>query len=254
MDFIGVVLITGFNGGVMKVIVLVVVALGLLIGGCEQKSEPVGQESTQVKPEATASLVDQTKTVVNEAVQQVDAAVDAGKEKLHQAGAAAEQAVQEVKENAAQDLAAGAVVAQEKAAQALAAVQQQASAVKQDGGNLLNTLADKVNTATPAADSASAAPAEVAPAGNDLLSNAVAVATDVVTASDTTVEILVIKNAKGNVTLKHALHGEKYGCAVCQGDGVPAAFELGKDRAHKLCKDCHKQNNGPVTCSGCHVK
>ncbi|MDY0190301.1 MAG: hypothetical protein RBR22_06160 [Desulfuromonas sp.] len=239
----------------MRSIVLVVVALAVLIGGCEQKSEPVVEKAVQVEPAATTSVVEQTKAVVNDAVEQVDAVVDAGKEKLQQAGVAAEQAVQEVKETAAKDLAAGAVVAQEKVTQAVATVQQQASAVQQDGGNLLNTLVDKaVDSAAPVTDSASATTSEAVPAGQALLSNVVAAATEVAATDNTAVEILVIKNTKGDVTLKHAQHGEKYGCAVCHGEGVPAAFELGKTRAHKLCKDCHKQNNGPVSCSGCHVK
>ncbi len=238
----------------MRFIVLVVVVLGFLVGGCEQKTEPVTQDSAKAQPETKVSVVDQTKTAVNEAVQQVGAVVAAGEETLHQAGAVAEQAVLEVVDTATQDLAAGAVMAQEKATQLVEAVQQQASTVQQDGGDLLNSLVDQAVNVTPAADSALVAQTEAAPAGNDLFASVVAVAADVVSATNKPADILVIKNAKANVALTHALHGEKYGCVVCHGEGVPAAFELGKTRAHKLCKDCHRQNNGPVKCSGCHVK
>ncbi|SEA09023.1 hypothetical protein SAMN05660420_01173 [Desulfuromusa kysingii] len=67
-------------------------------------------------------------------------------------------------------------------------------------------------------------------------------------------ETVVIENKNGNVTLPHAEHGEMYGCATCHGDNPPGPFELGKDTAHKLCKDCHKEQGGPTKCSGCHVK
>lgn len=240
----------------MRLIILVVVALGVFIGGCEQKSEPVTQKASQAEPENKASVVDQTKTVVNEAVQQVSDAVAAGGEKLHQAGVAAEQAVHEVADSAAKDLAAGAVVAQEKVSEVVEAVQQQATAVQKDGGSLINSVVDSAVKATMAPDNVSDTDTqtETVTAGTDLLSSVVAVATDVVSITQAPADTLVINNTQGNVTLKHAVHGEKYGCAVCHGEGTPAAFELGKERAHKLCKDCHKQNNGPVTCSGCHVK
>lgn len=239
----------------MRLIVLVVVALGLLVGGCEQKREPVTQKTVQTEPEAATSVAEQAKTAVDETVQQVSAAVVAGEEKLQQVGATAKQAVQEGVEVAATDLAAGAVVAQEKATQAVEAVQQQASAVQEDGGKLLNSLVEKAVNTAPAVESVRASTQEeVVPAGNDLIANVVVVATEVVSAPAQPVATLVIKNTKGDVTLTHAQHGEKYGCVVCHGDGVPAAFELGKDRAHKLCKDCHKQNTGPVSCAGCHVK
>jgi hypothetical protein len=66
--------------------------------------------------------------------------------------------------------------------------------------------------------------------------------------------IIVISNNKANVTLTHAVHGEKYGCPSCHGDATPGPLDLGKSKAHTMCKGCHKIQNGPTKCSGCHVK
>ena len=69
----------------------------------------------------------------------------------------------------------------------------------------------------------------------------------------------------GAVTFKHAEHEKRAGdCAICHHNGVDngacrtchdgtkaASF---KNAAHKVCKDCHKSNNGPTKCKGCHVK
>ena len=66
--------------------------------------------------------------------------------------------------------------------------------------------------------------------------------------------IIVITNSKANVTLTHAVHGKEYGCQSCHGDVAPGPFALGKTKAHTLCKGCHKVQNGPTKCSGCHVK
>ncbi len=67
-------------------------------------------------------------------------------------------------------------------------------------------------------------------------------------------QTLVIENDRGAVTLTHADHAERYGCQGCHGDGTPGAFELGKDTAHSMCKGCHRKQNGPVPCNGCHNK
>ena len=68
-------------------------------------------------------------------------------------------------------------------------------------------------------------------------------------------EKIVIDNKKGKVTLPHRVHGKSFGCAACHGNKEPGAMELGKEKAHKLCKDCHKKKGkGPTKCSGCHEK
>lgn len=64
---------------------------------------------------------------------------------------------------------------------------------------------------------------------------------------------------KGPVTFDHTMHGEKVAdsCAnaACHADSTPAKIAVDKAGAHKgQCKDCHKGNEGPTTCAGCHVK
>lgn len=70
-------------------------------------------------------------------------------------------------------------------------------------------------------------------------------------------ETVVLKAKDGNVTFNHKLH-MKQGCKNCHGAGAPAKIELGKDKAHKLCIDCHTEKaKGPADakkCDGCHKK
>jgi hypothetical protein len=66
---------------------------------------------------------------------------------------------------------------------------------------------------------------------------------------------IVLQASYGNISFPHAMHAGSYACKVCHGDAAPAAFDITKDVAHKLCKDCHKQEGaGPTGCSGCHKK
>jgi len=68
-------------------------------------------------------------------------------------------------------------------------------------------------------------------------------------------ETVVIDNKNGKVTLPHRQHGKSLGCQTCHADKAPGAMALGKDKAHALCKGCHKeQGKGPTACTGCHEK
>ena len=68
----------------------------------------------------------------------------------------------------------------------------------------------------------------------------------------------------GTVTLDHAKHSGMTDCATCHHKGVEAGAcstchdgtkaPAAKDVFHKVCKDCHKEKNGPTGCKGCHVK
>ena len=70
-------------------------------------------------------------------------------------------------------------------------------------------------------------------------------------------EHVVLKAKDGNVHFDHKLH-QKQGCKNCHGAGAPAKIQMDKDKAHKLCLDCHKQKaKGPADekkCDGCHKK
>jgi hypothetical protein len=68
-------------------------------------------------------------------------------------------------------------------------------------------------------------------------------------------ETIVLEASYGNVTFPHALHQDSYECSICHGEGTPGLFGLDKDKAHALCRDCHKQEGaGPTGCKDCHKK
>ena len=68
-------------------------------------------------------------------------------------------------------------------------------------------------------------------------------------------ETIVLEASYGNVTFPHAMHSGEFECNTCHGDDTPGLFGLDKEKAHVLCKDCHKQKGaGPTDCKGCHKK
>ena len=68
----------------------------------------------------------------------------------------------------------------------------------------------------------------------------------------------------GAITLDHTKHQGLTDCATCHHTGGFEACKTchgakpeapkAKKAFHKLCKDCHKKNDGPTKCKGCHVK
>jgi predicted CXXCH cytochrome family protein len=66
---------------------------------------------------------------------------------------------------------------------------------------------------------------------------------------------ITLEASYGNITFPHGMHADSYACTTCHNEGTPAAFELTKVVAHKVCKGCHKdEGSGPTGCKGCHVK
>jgi len=66
---------------------------------------------------------------------------------------------------------------------------------------------------------------------------------------------ITLEASYGNITFPHGMHADSYACTTCHNEGTPAAFELTKEVAHKVCKGCHKDEGaGPTGCKGCHVK
>lgn len=74
-----------------------------------------------------------------------------------------------------------------------------------------------------------------------------------------------IDTKMGTVTFQHAKHQERVSdCKTCHHNGVEAGAcrschdgtkaPKAKTVFHKLCKDCHKKQNGPTKCKECHVK
>ncbi len=79
-------------------------------------------------------------------------------------------------------------------------------------------------------------------------------------------DTVVLDASMGKVTFQHKAHTTRVeDCTTCHHQGVEAGActschdakpeaPKAKKVFHKLCKDCHKQNNGPTKCKGCHVK
>jgi len=64
----------------------------------------------------------------------------------------------------------------------------------------------------------------------------------------------VLKAKNGNVTFEHAKHAP-LDCTKCHADAKGGKMELGKDKAHGLCLECHKSGGkGPAKCAECHKK
>ena len=69
-------------------------------------------------------------------------------------------------------------------------------------------------------------------------------------------DTVVMKAKNGNVTFDHKKHSaDPASCKACHGEAKPGKLTLGKDAAHKLCKDCHvAKKAGPTKCGECHKK
>ncbi len=75
-----------------------------------------------------------------------------------------------------------------------------------------------------------------------------------------------LEASMGTVTFQHAAHqGRVADCATCHHNGVDAGkcsschgvnadAPKAKKVFHKLCKSCHKKQDGPTKCKQCHVK
>lgn len=80
-------------------------------------------------------------------------------------------------------------------------------------------------------------------------------------------ETVVLPARMGDVTFPHAAHQKMVdGCKTCHHAGMktPKCRDChgdtkgeapkAKDAFHKLCKSCHKENDGPTNCKGCHKR
>jgi len=144
--------------------------------------------------------------------------------------------------------------AKEVAEQAVQQVGETAKAVE-------STVAEEAKEVATMAEEGKSAAAETVAKVEDKIETTAAAATDSVKqmASEATKPVVpqevVLKASYGDVTMPHSMHADTYDCSTCHGDGTPAAFDLGKDKAHTLCKGCHKEvGAGPTGCTGCHKK
>jgi cytochrome c553 len=70
-------------------------------------------------------------------------------------------------------------------------------------------------------------------------------------------DVITLPAKNGDVKFSHKKHQELVkDCKICHGKAVPGKIPgFGKDVAHKLCIDCHKEKKaGPVKCTECHKK
>ena len=70
----------------------------------------------------------------------------------------------------------------------------------------------------------------------------------------------------GTVSFPHALHQSlAENCEICHHKGVErgsctSCHEIaksppqGRDLFHQVCRNCHKEQGGPVNCAGCHTR
>jgi len=229
------------------------IVCGLLLSGCGEKE--TASQSVPAPPEKKTA-VEQIEKTANEVAKQATEMVETGTQLVKDTAADVKQAATEVVAAAAKDATAVAEVTKQKTAEIVDKSKQEIVKVKeqleQQGTTLLSSLQKSPATSeTPAS--------EVENKSSNLAPMAATVASSLLATSKSTPEVqvsetLVIENKNGNVTLPHAQHGKLYGCSACHGDTVPGPFELGKVKAHAMCKDCHKEQGGPVKCSGCHKK
>lgn len=68
-------------------------------------------------------------------------------------------------------------------------------------------------------------------------------------------ETISLPAKMGTVTFSHKAHQEKLkDCKICHEKGPGKIEGFGKDWAHKTCKGCHAEKNGPTKCGDCHKK
>ena len=70
----------------------------------------------------------------------------------------------------------------------------------------------------------------------------------------------------GTVSFPHALHQSRAAdCETCHHKGVESGkcsscHEIvksppqGRDLFHQVCRNCHKEQGGPIHCAGCHTR
>lgn len=204
------------------------VLLTLVLFGCGE--EPKGQQ--EAKETVSEKVADTVKGAAGEVKEAADSVAEKAADVEKQAEPAVKEAVQDTKDMAA----ATAEKTKEMANQAVEGTKQ--------------AMADTKEAVSEAADTASEKATAAAVATTMAAEKAVDSAQQAVSP-----ETIVLEASYGNVTFPHAVHQASYACATCHGEGTPGLFGLDKDKAHALCRDCHKDEGvGPTACKDCHKK
>ncbi len=202
-----------------KFLTLSAMLLALAIFGCESSEESKSVQSS--KETTTETVTEAAKTAVGEVKDLATAVAD-------KAGEMEEQAKPAIKEAAAETKAM-AVAAADKTGEMMTDAKDATMKAADTAGGTVNSAA--VATTMAADKVVDAAKQAVSP------------------------ETIVLEASYGNVTFPHAMHSGEFDCNTCHGEDTPGLFGLDKEKAHGLCKDCHKQKGaGPTNCKGCHKK
>lgn len=173
----------------------------------------------------------------------MQAAAEKAGEAAEKAAAAAKTAAEAAKETAADVATDAKQMATEASEKSVELADRAVEASKE-------AAAEAKETATRAADAVAEAATTAAVATTTAAGEAVKAAQQAVSP-----EIITFEASYGTVTFPHAVHAGAFACTSCHGEGTPAALDLDKDKAHALCRDCHKQEAaGPSDCKGCHKK
>lgn len=202
-----------------KFLTLSAMLLALVIFGCGSSEEPKTTQST--KETKTEKMTEAAKSAVEEVKEIATAVADKAVEMEKQAEPAIKEAAAETK--------AMAVAAADKAGEMMTAAEDATMKAADTAGDTIKNAA--VATTMAAGKVVAAAKQAVSP------------------------ETIILEASYGNITFPHAVHSAAFACNTCHGEGTPGLFGLDKEKAHVLCKDCHKQQGGgPTACNGCHKK
>ncbi|MDT8440723.1 MAG: cytochrome c3 family protein [Desulfuromonadales bacterium] len=200
----------------------------LVVSGCGSSEKA---EAPQGKKETVAEKAGEAAATVAGGVK------DAARAVAEKAGDVEQQAGPAVTESVEKAQAAAAVAAekaQDMADQTVAAGKETVTKTGEAASEVMSAVAEKAETAALATTQAAGEAVE-------RVQQSIAPGT------------VVLDADYGKVTFPHDLHDAAYACSVCHGEGVPGVLALGKDKAHALCRDCHKQvGAGPTGCRDCH--
>jgi len=222
-----------------RILTLGFMLLALVVFGCGQSEETkqeaketVAEKMTKTAETAAGHVKDAAETVAEKAAEAEKQAEPAVKEAV--------EATKEMTSEAAEKtevMASGAAEkTEEMASQATEETKQMMAEAKEATGEAADMVADKT---TAAAAATTMAAGEAVEAAQQAVSP----------------ETIVLEASYGNITFPHKMHSDTYDCTTCHGDATPARFGLDKEKAHALCKECHKKEGaGPTSCKDCHKK
>ena len=214
----------------IRLLTLVVMSLALALFGCGQSEEPKPKQ--QIEKAVSVKPAEPAETAAGEAKEATEVVTEKAADVKDHAESAVKETVEETKAIAA----AAADETQEVASQANETTKETIAEAQEATSEAVETVVEESKGADIATTAAVGGAVETA-------QQAVSPKT------------VVLEASYGKVTFPHILHAEAYDCTTCHGEGPPGTLGLGKEKAHALCKGCHKEvGAGPTGCKDCHVK